>query len=194
MDDGAARGRPRSAETDRRLRSATVDLLRERGPAGVTIEAVASRSGVARTTIYRRFASRRELIEAALDPVVDRPLPPADLSMEGKVRWVLDQVAELFETGLGRGTLAAIMVDSDPEFTGALRRTLERRLDGLRTEIQSDMDAGRVARQLEPDAVVGLLFGAYLGEVLRHGSPRKTWLETTVDLLVRSLEPAPGTP
>lgn len=171
---------------------AAAELLRDKGPAGVSIESVASRSGVARTTIYRRFESRRQLIEAAIEPLVDRPLPPADLALADKVRWVLDQVAELFENGLGRGAVAAIIGDADPDFTGALRQALERRLEALREQIAADIDAGRVARHVEPDAVIGLLFGAYLSEVLRHGEPRVGWTGDTVDLLTKALEVRPG--
>jgi AcrR family transcriptional regulator len=173
---------------------AAAELLREKGPAGVSIDAVASRSGVARTTIYRRFQSRRQLIEAAIDPVVDRPLPPLGLPLRDMVRWVLDQVAELFETGLGRGTVAAIISDSDPDFTGALRDALERRLDMLRAQISADIDAGHVAPHVEPDAAIGLLFGAYLSEVLRHGEPRQGWTDDVVDLLTRALEVRPEAP
>ena len=192
MNEPATRGRPRRAETDERLMRAAAELLRDKGPAGVSIESVASRSGVARTTIYRRFESRRQLIEAAIEPLVDRPLPPADLALVDKIRWVLDQVAELFENGLGRGAVAAIIGDADPDFTGALRQALERRLDALREQIAEDIHAGRVARHVQPDAVIGLLFGAYLSEVLRHGEPRVGWTGDTVGLLTKALEVRPG--
>jgi len=191
MSEPATRGRPRRVETDERLMRAAGELLREKGPVGVTIEAVASRSGVARTTIYRRFDSRRQLIEAAIDPLVDRPLPPSGLVLEEKVRWVLEQVAELFETDLGRGAVSAIVSDSDPDFTGALRQAVEWRLEGLREQIAADRDAGRVARHVEPEAVIGLLFGAYLGEVLRHGEPGRGWTDDTVGLLTKALEARP---
>jgi AcrR family transcriptional regulator len=194
MGKPATRGRPRRAETDDRLLRAAADLLREKGPTGVTIEAVAARSGVARTTIYRRFDDRRQLIEAAIDPVVNRPLPPLDLALEAKVRWVLEQVAELFEAGLGRGAVAAIISNSDPDFTGALREALERRLRPLRAQIAADIDAGQVAPQIEPDAVIGLLLGAYLGEVLRHGEPSKGWIDETVALVIRALVMRPAAP
>ena len=75
------RGRPRQPQTDARVLTAAAELLREKGPKGVTIEAVAARSAVARTTIYRRFASRHELITAVTGSLVDRPLPPPELPL-----------------------------------------------------------------------------------------------------------------
>src|SRR6185437_9456863 len=73
----AARGRPRSQEADRAILTATVELLAERGLAAMSIEEVAARAGVGKTTIYRRWPSKGLL---ALDAFVDsfreeQPLP-----------------------------------------------------------------------------------------------------------------------
>lgn len=190
MHDHPGRGRPRRAETDRRLLEATLELLRERGPGGVSIDSVAGRSGMARTTIYRRYASRRELIAAAIGPLVDRPLPPGELALDAKVRWVLDQVEELLERGLGRGAVAAILADSDPEFTDALRHALVQHLDLLRDQVQADMAAGLVAGDVDADALVGLLLGAYLGELLRHGRVRTGWSDGATALVTKALRVA----
>jgi AcrR family transcriptional regulator len=188
--DTRRRGRPRQPETDARVLRAAADLLREKGPAGVTIEAVSARSSVARTTIYRRFDSRRELIAAVIGGLVDRPLPPPELPLHGKVRWVLDQVSAILEDGLGRGGVAALIADTDPEFSVALRQALGRRLDELREQIQEDMDAGVVAGQFDPGAVVSLLLGVHLGEVLRTGTTRRGWDDGVVDLVAHALGPA----
>ena len=51
---GARRGRPRDSTVDTRILHAVLDLFVERGFAGVGIEQVAERAGVARTTVYRR--------------------------------------------------------------------------------------------------------------------------------------------
>ena len=64
---GAPRGRPRSAEADRAILAATADLLAERGLAAMSIEEVAARAGVGKTTIYRRWPSKGLL---ALDAFV----------------------------------------------------------------------------------------------------------------------------
>jgi AcrR family transcriptional regulator len=60
---------PRRAKSRERVLAATIDLLREEGFAGLSVEAVAARSGVAKTTIYRQFADRDELHLAAVQSV-----------------------------------------------------------------------------------------------------------------------------
>ena len=59
-------GRPRNAEADSAVLTAALDLIAESGVDGVSIEQVAKRAGVARTTVYRRYATRDELVIAAL--------------------------------------------------------------------------------------------------------------------------------
>jgi len=59
-------GRPRSATADRAILDAALDLLAEVGPTALSVEEVASRAGVGKTTIYRRFATKGDLIVASL--------------------------------------------------------------------------------------------------------------------------------
>jgi AcrR family transcriptional regulator len=65
--DPLAAPRPgRRARSDRAILDATRALLAETGVGGLTIEGVAARSGVAKTTIYRRWRDRDELALAAV--------------------------------------------------------------------------------------------------------------------------------
>src|SRR5437879_4279834 len=69
-------GRPRSERAEKAIIEATLDLLvEEAGVAGMTIEAVASRAGVGKTTIYRRWANKEALIIDAL-ATLKGPVPP----------------------------------------------------------------------------------------------------------------------
>ncbi len=56
--------------------ASAVEILRDDGLAGLTIEAVAARSGVAKTTIYRQFSDREELHVAAVQSVACAPNLP----------------------------------------------------------------------------------------------------------------------
>lgn len=79
-------GRPRSAEIDRAVLEAALDLLVERGYAGLSIEGVAARAEVGKAAIYRRWSTKAELVVDALGdrgcaqfPLVDTGDLRADL-------------------------------------------------------------------------------------------------------------------
>lgn len=156
------------------------------------MDGVAQRSGVARTTIYRRFADRQALLEAVLGDLLTRPLPPPQLPLPEKLRWILLQVELLLEQGLGRGGVAAVLTEVDPAFSSALRTSLQMQLGVLHDLVQADVDEGRVDADIDPEALVTVLVGTYLGEVLRHGGPRPGTVEAVVGLLTPIA--APKTP
>jgi AcrR family transcriptional regulator len=178
-------GRPRLQETDQRINQAVLDLLHEHGTRAVSIDAVAARSGVARTTIYRRYRNRSELVGAALSDLIHGPASAPDLALPEKLRWVLEQIGHLLEA-LGPGGVGAVLDDSDPEFTAVLRGLVSDRLDALQVAMAVDVEAGRLGPHLDADSLVGLLFGAALGEVFRFGEAREGWLDRTADLLART--------
>ena len=60
----SARGRPVDPNKDREILEAGRKMLFERGPEAVTMEAVARAAGVAKPTLYRRYANRDELLAA----------------------------------------------------------------------------------------------------------------------------------
>ena len=76
MEPNHVPGRPRSADVDAAILAAAVELLAARGPEGVTINAVARRSRVARASIYLRYPSRAALLGATLRAAIGRePFP-----------------------------------------------------------------------------------------------------------------------
>jgi len=66
-------GRPRSARAHQAILAATLQLVAEEGIQGASIEAIATRAGVGKTTIYRRWASKEALILAALREFFTEP-------------------------------------------------------------------------------------------------------------------------
>jgi AcrR family transcriptional regulator len=113
------RGRPRSAAAEAAILDATLELLAERGLEGVSIEVVAARAGVGKATIYRRWASRDEVVAAAFRSV-DRDVR---FSETGEVR--RDLVALLSE--FQRVTLRSIPVSRMPQLLAAALTTPELR-------------------------------------------------------------------
>ncbi len=63
------RGRPRRAGADEEILNTALELLRASGFHELTIDAIADRTGIAKTTIYRRWPSKGALVAAAIAPL-----------------------------------------------------------------------------------------------------------------------------
>ena len=106
-----------------RVRPAVVSLLEEKGYRGLTFEGVTASSGVAKTTLYRRWPTRAEMV---FDLVVhDRELPPldTDLSLEGVCDALARRVVDFMAGAPGGQVMSALMVDmtADPRLGERLR-------------------------------------------------------------------------
>jgi AcrR family transcriptional regulator len=121
-------GRPRDTSRDLAIRDATLALLTEVGYEQLSMEAVASRSGAAKTTIYRRYRDKAALVAAAVEHRSQATPPePAAGDLRGDllqlVTWLSRQIAEQ-EIGL-LGALFAGM-RSDTRLAEEMRRILRR--------------------------------------------------------------------
>jgi AcrR family transcriptional regulator len=63
-------GRPRDTSVDSKVIDATLEILNSDGLGGLSIEGIASRAGVGKTTIYRRWDSKEELLVDAIATMV----------------------------------------------------------------------------------------------------------------------------
>src|SRR5215475_3701301 len=103
-------GRPRSPAADEAILDATVELLGELGFLALTIEAVAARAGVAKTTIYRRWPTKDDLLFDAVACIKGPPIDPPGESVRSDLLWMLTRMRDgLFKGRFGRlmGRLAA---------------------------------------------------------------------------------------
>ena len=167
-------GRPRSATAEEAILRATVELIAEGGLSAATIQAVSDRSGVARATIYLRWAGHEALIEAALRHAIGRePYElsgniQADLHRGG--RQALAILTEpLFVKVLPALIPAFLRIDNGPDgpffhllFPNRLRLADEYRRLAAEQGWRTDVD-GEVA--------VDMVIGALLIELLATGKP-----------------------
>ncbi len=182
-DPPARVGRPRQADLDRRISDAVLALLREGGPAAVTMESVAARAGIAKTSIYRRHTNRGELLTAVLRVAIGAPDVPREGTVREKIRISLGQAWRQMNDVLGPGGLAALVGNSDPEFTALFRAALRPYDKALVARIRDDSEAGRLRPDLDADGVVSLMFGAYLGELVRRGRVTPGWLDRSMEMI-----------
>ena len=186
-------GRPREASVDQRLHAAVLQLLRERGPGAITMDGVASASGVAKTSIYRRHANRGELLTAVLTEAIGVPDGPREGSVRDKIRAALERVWHQMGVVLGPGGLAAIVGNSDPEFTDLFRAALRPYVEALVGRIRDDVAGGLLRPDLDAEGVVSLMVGAYLGQLVLRGDVEPDWLDRSLEMLwTLMVQPEPG--
>ena len=151
---------PRVVVSQERVLTATLDLLTDTGLSRLTIDDVSKRSGVAKTTIYRHWPNRNALIVDACLRMTDGDDEPPDTgSLEGDVKAILTNLAELLVTARWSSILPSIVdaAERDPEIAevhsklqrwhaAPLRAALERA--ALRGEISPDIDLSAMAAAL----------------------------------------------
>lgn len=76
-EEKRGRGRPRREGADETILAAARALLDEAGYAAFSVDVIAARTGIAKTTIYRRWPSKGALVAAALDNVPSATDPAA---------------------------------------------------------------------------------------------------------------------
>ena len=94
---GSTAGRPRSEEAHQAILDATLSLLAEVGFSALTVEGVATRAGVGKATIYRRWPSKLPLVVEAFGQLPG--LEDADTgSLRGDLTTMLKAYLQLFNS------------------------------------------------------------------------------------------------
>jgi AcrR family transcriptional regulator len=184
---GAARA-PRQTAVDDRIFFAALDLLRNRGPLAVSIEAVAAASGVAKTTIYRRYENRESLLTAAIMSAATTVEFPTGLTAQETLRWVLRHARDTIEDVVGRGTVAAVIMNEDPQFTELLLGMIRATSRPLREDLRERARAGEIKADLDVELAMSILLGVVVAELIRGRATDEAWVDSVLALLWPAFE------
>ncbi|MGA6207365.1 TetR/AcrR family transcriptional regulator [Nocardia testacea] len=171
------------APRDERITAATLELLRAKGPKAVTVEAVAALSGVAKTTIYRRYSNRGDMLTSSLSSIAEPEPPPANATLPAVLRWVVEQSLHVADTSIGAGGVAALLTDDDPEFTTLIRALLVQHRHHLTEALSTAFEATTPRADLDADTVLDMIVGAYLAETARSGGIRDDFGERVLSVI-----------
>src|SRR4051812_48690787 len=97
------RGRPPSPGVDERILDAALAMLAAGGYAGFRLEALATRAGVAKTTILRRWPSKAAVAAAAVERLALQTVDlPESGTLRGDLHALLTSAVTVFTHGDGR--------------------------------------------------------------------------------------------
>jgi len=167
MTDTAARPDPRVERSRQAILEATLQLLARDGDVGsLTVEAVAARSGVAKTTIYRRWRDKWEL---ALDAVMidmlarlDEPVDVGDTRKE--LLTVINSVVKMLATPPYGQAMQALVsqIATDADLARVYR---EQVVEPRQAELTPLVKRGIARGDLRPDTDVRLIHELLVGPI-----------------------------
>ena len=187
-----APGRPRSAQADRAIIDAIVDLLVDRGYREVTIEAVAARAGVAKTTIYRRWPSKAEMVVEAISACKEDCLEVESCAGKTVACSLVRMLSRLSCSRVAR-ILTGLTVEMahNEELAVAVREgLLKPNREVVLATLRRGVDTGELRFDANLDVVADLLVGPMFFRILVSGTEVTPELASdTVDLVLRGVSP-----
>ncbi|MGH2717643.1 MAG: TetR/AcrR family transcriptional regulator [Actinomycetota bacterium] len=190
-------GRPRSVEADRAIGEAIVDLLIQRGYGEVTMEGVAARAGVAKTTIYRRWPTKALMVVESLCSA-GKDCPIDAVCCDGSIRAAL--IAHLQGLSSSRVTKIitglAVEMPHNPELADAVREGLLKPNRAAMTAILiHGIDSGELRPDIDLQLTADLLVSPIFFRLLVSGAPVGPELAAaTVDSVLQGVVADPGSP
>ena len=172
--------RPRSEEARRKALAAATDLIVERGVANLTIEEVAARSGVAKTTIYRHWPERASLIIDTVRATFEHVGTPDTGSLRGDLEAYFGGMVRADLSGKV-GQLMPCLIDAaarDPEIELLLDRIGVERQQPILAIVERAQERGelpdrpRPARRRRHDRRTDRVPQAGVAPAARRGLPR----------------------
>jgi AcrR family transcriptional regulator len=180
-------GRPRDARVDAAVMDAARALLAEKGFAGTTVEAIASRAGVGKATIYRRWPSR----EALLLAVTTNDLPDIPTPDTGDLRQdlvlVFTRLAEQIRTAGPASYLGDLIGEStrNPAMRKDFQAFIQQRRSLCAEIVAQARKRGEVRKSFDPDLVLDLISGAMFYRKLFGDDPADdAYVKRTVDAVL----------
>jgi AcrR family transcriptional regulator len=181
-------GRPREEATERAITLAARQVLAEKGVSRMSMELVAAKAGVAKSTLYRRWPSKVELAVHAVAVTFDEIDVGDHGSLEADMRAGVQEAARLLRDPSTGGAYAALLAESarDPDGVGqVVRESLSTRLHSLvAVSVERAIARGEIRPEMiDVDLLADVVVGSVMHRSLATGVPDERFVDGLIDLL-----------
>jgi AcrR family transcriptional regulator len=184
-----SRGRPRDLRIDKEVVAAVLGVLRARGYRAVTIENIARRAGRARTSLYRRWPSKRHLVAFAVVHELGTQPAPDTGSLREDLMIAVETLRRAFAGPLG-SAIAGLASDMthDPALARMIRSAvLTPRRDSMRAALARGAKRGQIGRGLDLEVLLDMLTAPYYFRAMfKHAPINVDMNEKIVDFVLRT--------
>lgn len=185
--------RPRSVEARSKVLAAAGDLMAERGVAMLTIDEVAQRSGVAKTTIYRHWPERTGLIVDAVNAGLLHIGTPDTGSLRGDLDAWFSSTIRSHLTGNAGRIIPCLIAEADrnSEVAYLLDRIGAERARVVGLIVERAIERGELRTDLDVDTLVGIIAGPVVFQkMIRRRELTAEYIDAVLDVVLAGLRVA----
>jgi AcrR family transcriptional regulator len=171
---GSVRPGGRTARTRAAVLDATLSELAERGWDQASVETIASRAGVHKTTVYRRWGGKDRLVAEALEVAAERRIQvPDNGDVDQDLRALARAVVAILTSRDGAATVRALVAgaQSSPEVGRVVRRFWATRLAHVGPIVDRAVTRGQLPRGTDPDELMRYLAAPLFHRLLVTAEP-----------------------
>lgn len=184
-------GRPRSESSRRAILDATRRLLTHNSVQKLSIEAIAKKAGVGKTTIYRWWPNKPAVVMEAIfsQPAFNNVLPTPRNAVQG----VTQQLDKLCRQMTGKnGRLVAEIIgeaQSDPEALKVFVQTyLQDRYNTLSSYIDGGKQTGEFENDLDTDSAIDVVLGPVFFRLISGQELDDAFIKDMTHMLIKALK------
>ena len=192
----SGRGRPRDRALDDRILEQVIALLGSHGYAGLTLDALAARSGVAKTTILRRWPSKAAVAAAGVQRLALQSVDVPDSgTLEADLLALLHGAVETFVRGRGQFIAQLIReAGHHPEITDLVHTVIHTRRQAYRRVLALAIARGELAPSIDQDLLIDLLIGPIWTRMLITRDPiTREYVDSIVEAVLIAFDVEPTT-
>ena len=184
-------GRPRSESSRRAILEATRRLLTHTSVQKLSIEAIAKKAGVGKTTIYRWWPSKAAVVMEAIfsQPAFQNILPTPSNAKEG-IRIQIEKLARQLAGKNGR-IVAEIIGEAQPEpeaIALLIETFLQDRYNSLSAYIEGGKKTGEFDPNLDTDSAIDIVLGPIIFRIISGQEIDEDFTEQCILMLTKSLQ------
>jgi AcrR family transcriptional regulator len=164
----------RSARVREAVLSAVLHELNVNGYAALSVEAVASRAGVNKTTIYRRWPTLDDLLVDALMTWSEDAIPiPETGSIETDLLTLGSQLADQLNGGVGRQIAAVVLTSGlrSPQLREATRRYFDQQAERATPHVARAIDRGELPENTDINGLLTTFRAPLFYRMVTTGDP-----------------------
>lgn len=179
----------RNPRTEAAIFDATIDLLAEVGFAGLTIEGIAARAGVGKTTIYRHWCSKARLVDEAVRARVAHVSTPDTGTLVGDLTLAIEAVIALISTPPISALLPSLIdaAERDPEMARLHAEFTSERRQLMRALLQRGVARGEIPAPADIELLCDMIAGPVLyRRLVSHRSFGRTFARDLAAAVLRA--------